>query len=389
MKKTLIAVAAAAALTTSAFAEVTFGGWGRAIRAPVASMGGDAITFTSTSWGGDGRIGFGMDFTSENVDMHADFKLEDGNAAINDQLKVVVRPIENLSISIGKLQDDTLRGDCCYGSWTWLRPNWLGGMLEKSYKAEDEGLTFSRTIDLKGVAVKATPVEGLVILAGIPVAVNGYGDENIGNDGDARLAETAYKAAKVAFGYTIDGIGQIKAQFLGKGPGSDYGEDDTGDLEVAFKLSAVENLSAEVGFKMQILDDSDAAKKLVALGARYQVNDACAVAASAAVTLYGNSDYDPSMAFGAGVDYALDNGVGLCADVRVAMPQNDIDPSIGFMVGASKGFSNGKLSAGFQGVSVAEGSGTGLCGSLKPAKDGAYEADGFVWAVPVCFEYWF
>ncbi|WP_318713591.1 hypothetical protein [Treponema sp.] len=389
MKKTLIAVAAAAALTTSAFAEITFGGWGRAIWAPVASMGGDAITFTSTSWGGDGRIGFGMDFTSENVDMHADFKLEDNKAEINDQLKVVVRPIENLSISIGKLQDDTLRGDCCYGSWNWLRPNWLGGMLEKSYKAEDEGLTFSRTIDLKGVAVKATPVEGLVILAGIPVAVNGYGDENIGNDGDARLAETAYKAAKVAFGYTIDGIGQIKAQFLGKGPGSDYGEDDTGDLEVAFKLSAVENLSAEVGFKMQILDDSDAAKKLVALGARYQVNDACAVAASAAVTLYGNSDYDPSMAFGAGVDYALDNGVGLCADVRVAMPQNDIDPSIGFMVGASKGFSNGKLSAGFQGVSVAEGSGTGLCGSLKPAKDGAYEADGFVWAVPVCFEYWF
>ena len=389
MKKTLIAVAAAAALTTSAFAEVTFGAWGRAIWAPVASMGGDAITFTSTSWGGDGRIGFGMDFTSENVDMHADFKLEEGNAAINDQLKVVVRPIENLSISIGKLQDDTLRGDCCYGSWNWLRPNWFGGILDTSYKAEDEGLTFSRTIDLKGVAVKATPVEGLVILAGIPVATNGYGDGNIGNDRDARLAETAYKAAKVAFGYTIDGIGQIKAQFLGKGPSSNYGEDDTGDLEVAFKLSAVENLSAEVGFKMQLLDDSDAAKKLVALGARYQVNDACAVAASAAVTLYGNSDYDPSMAFGAGVDYALDNGVGLCADVRVAMPQNDIDPSIGFMVGASKGFSNGKLSAGFQGVSVAEGSGTGLCGSLKPAKDGAYEADGFVWAVPVCFEYWF
>ena len=389
MKKTLIAVAAAAALTTSAFAEITFGGWGRAIWAPVASMGGDAITFTSTSWGGDGRIGFGMDFTSENVDMHADFKLEGEKPEINDQLKIVVRPIENLSISIGKLQDDTLRGDCCYGSWNWLRPNWLGGMLEKSYKAEDEGLTFSRTIDLKGVAVKATPVEGLVILAGIPVAVNGWGDENIGNDGDDRLAETAYKAAKVGFGYTIDGIGQIKAQFLGKGPGSDYGEDDTGDLEVAFKLSAVENLSAEVGFKMQILDDSDAANKLVALGARYQVNDACAVAASAAVTLYGNSDYDPSMAFGAGVDYALDNGIGLCADVRVAMPQNDIDPSIGFMVGASKGFSNGKLSAGFQGVSVAENSGTGLCGALKPAKDGAYEADGFVWAVPVCFEYWF
>ena len=377
MKKTLIAVAAAAALTTSAFAEITFGGWGRAIWAPVASNGGDAVTFTSTSWGGDGRIGFGMDFTSENVDMHADFKLEEGKAEINDQLKIVVRPIENLSISIGKLQDDTLRGDCCYGSWNWLRPSWIS----------DEGITFSRTIDLKGVAVKATPVEGLVILAGIPVANNGGKAEDMGHT--SNLAEDAYKAAKVGFGYTIDGVGQIKAQFLGKGPSSDYGEDDTGDLEVAFKLSAVENLSAEVGFKMQILDDSDAAKKLVALGARYQVNDACAVAASADVTLYGNSDNDPSMAFGAGVDYALDNGIGLCADVRVAMPQNDIDPSIGFMVGASKGFSNGKLSAGFQGVSVAEGSGTGLCGAMKPAKDGALEADGFVWAIPVCFEYFF
>ena len=377
MKKTLIAVAAAAALTTSAFAEITFGGWGRAIWAPVASNGGDAVTFTSPSWGGKGRIGFGMDFTSENVDMHADFKLEDDKADINDQLKIVVRPIENLSISIGKLQDDTLRGDCCYGSWNWLRPNWIS----------DEGITFSRTIDLKGVAVKATPVEGLVILAGIPVSDNGGEATAMGNT--SNLAEDAYKAAKVGFGYTIDGVGQIKAQFLGKGPSSDYGEDDTGDLEVAFKLSAVENLSAEVGFKMQLLDDSDAAKKLVALGARYQVNDACAVAASAAVTLYGNSDYDPSMAFGAGVDYALDNGIGLCADVRVAMPQNDIDPSIGFMVGASKGFSNGKLSAGFQGVSVAEKSGTGLCGAMKPAKDGVAEVDGFVWAVPVCFEYWF
>ena len=377
MKKTLIAVAAAAALTTSAFAEVTFGGWGRAIWAPIASNGGDAVTFTSTSWGGKGRIGFGMDFTSENVDMHADFALEDGAANINDQCKIVVRPIENVSISIGKLQDDTLRGDCCYGSWNWLRPSWIS----------DEGITFSRTIDLNGVAVKATPVEGLVILAGVPVSDNSGSATAMGHT--SNLAEDAYKAAKVGFGYTIDGIGQIKAQFLGDGTEADNGDVDTGDFEVAFKLSAVENLSAEVGFKMAITDVEDDENKTIALGARYQVNDACAVAASAAVELPGNSDLDPSMAFGAGVDYVLDNGIGLCADVRVAMPQNDIDPSIGFLLGASKGFSNGKLSVGFQGVSVAENSETGFAGAMKPAKDGVLEADGFVWAVPVCFEFSF
>ena len=61
------------------------------------------------------------------------------------------------------------------------------------------------------------------------------------------------------------------------------------------------------------------------------------------------------------------------------------------VAGVSKGFSNGKLSAGFQGVNVSEksfnlkGDKTGFAGNgtFNPA------TDGFVWTIPVCFEYWF
>ena len=371
MKKTLIAAAAAVALTASAAAEITFSGWGRQIWA-IGSDGDDTKTATMTSWGWSPRMGYAMDFTSENVDLHADFKLEE--MAINDQLKVNIRPMEGVQLSIGKLQEDALRGDACFGSWNWIRPSWIS----------DEGMIFSRTIDLNGVEAKITAVENLVVVAGIPVPKDG-------DDGD-KLAEDAFKAIKIGAGYTIDGVGVLKAQFLGKGKDSDYGKDDTGDFEVAFKLTSVENLSAEVGFKMPILDDSDAATKTIALGGRYQVNEACAVAANAAIYLPGNSDIDPSFQFGAGVDYALDNGISLVADVRVAMPQNDIDPSVAFLAGVSKGFSNGKLSIGFQAVNVAEGCGKvagdnaiGFAGNktFVPAEDG------LVWAIPVCFEYFF
>ena len=56
MKKTLIAVAAAAALTaTSAFAEITFGAWLRTLTAPVASNGEDTVVGTANSWGWGAR----------------------------------------------------------------------------------------------------------------------------------------------------------------------------------------------------------------------------------------------------------------------------------------------------------------------------------------------
>jgi len=372
MKK-LIAVSAVAALAATALsAEVTFGGWGRQIWVPAGSNGDETKTATMTSWGWGPRMGYAMDFKSDNVDMHADFKLEDGKAEINDQLRVNIRPIEGVQLSIGKLQEDALRGDACFGSWNWIRPSWI----------DDEGWTFSRTVDFEGVDAKITAVENLVVIAGIPVPRDGASGEK---------TEDAFKKIKIGAGYTIEGVGVVKAQFLGKGKASDYGEDDTGDFEAAFKLTAVENLTAEVGFKMPILDDSDAAVKTVALGASYKANDALALNANFGLFLPGNSDADPAMAFGVGADYALENGLGLTADVRALLPQNDADPTIAFLAGVSKGFSNGKLSAGFQGVNVSEksvnlkGDKTGFAGNgtFNPA------TDGFVWTIPVCFEYWF
>ena len=64
MKKTLIAVAAAAALTTSAFAEITFGAWLRTITG-VANNGEDMVTGMSNSWGGMRPSRIGVNWVSD------------------------------------------------------------------------------------------------------------------------------------------------------------------------------------------------------------------------------------------------------------------------------------------------------------------------------------
>ena len=198
MKKTLIAVAAAAALTTSAFAEVTFGAWLRVLAAPVASDGDETVTAMGNSWGygarvarlnvnavaEDGRAGFDMGIYND---------LNDG-LSTGDQWSIWTKPVEQVKLSFGKYDNNTLRGDLCYGSWNWLRPT-------SSWYVDDEGLLMSGNGG-KGALIEVTPMEGLYIQALIPI------------DTTKQKAEDVYKNARGGFAYNIDGIGKIKGQVI-------------------------------------------------------------------------------------------------------------------------------------------------------------------------------
>lgn len=391
MKKILAVAATMATLATAAFAELSVGAWGRGIWAPVANAGGEAITFTSTSWGGDYRIGFGMDFRSENIDVHADYNLENGSANINDQLFIAVRPASMVTVRMGILQNDTLRGDAVFGSWDWLRPNWI----------DDEGWTMSRTVALHGIDATIKPFDGLDIVLGIPVEAQGRDNPDLGNKDKkegANLAEEAYKNIKIGAGYKISDIGQVKLQFLANSAEKEVKKADSnitetkkalGVFEAAFNFTKVENLFVEAGAKFNLHEDKDEGENQFRAFATYNLNG-INLAANFGYDVPRDSDKDPTTRFGAGVGFGLQNGIGIDADVRVNIPgAEDADPSVGFLLGASKGFSNGKISAGIQVVSVGEGSGNGFAGSIKPAEDGAYKDDGLVWVVPVCFTYWF
>ena len=411
MKKTLIAVAAAAALTaTSAFAEITFGAWLRTLTAPVASNGEDTVVGTANSWGWgartaridingvseDGKAGFAMNvFNDMSMDISA-----------GDRAVLWVKPVDMIKISVGKYDspDNGLRGDFCYGSWNWLRPyNW---------GFDGEGLTFDG-IWRKGMMIEADPIEGLHAFVVIPMA-----DANA--DSYYTKAEDAYRNVQIGFGYAIDGVGKLKAQFIGDDSYTTDAEGDrdetktTGQIGVAFDLNAVENLYVTVGARFGIADKDyrpDYIKMAFTAGASYQVSDAMKFSVDGGYIQYqddctvrNDEAVDNVFFVGAGVDYTIMDGLSLAADVRYmsnvkGINTKDADAvknfkgygkdydegAISFLVGINKSVSsNGSLGIGFQGA-------TNGCGFVQSNGKGlvANATDDFVWAIPVSVAVWF
>ena len=395
MKKTLIAVAAAAALTaTSAFAEITFGAWLRTLTAPVASNGEDTVVGTANSWGWgartaridingvseDGKAGFAMNvFNDMSMDISA-----------GDRAVLWVKPVDMIKISVGKYDspDNGLRGDFCYGSWNWLRPyNW---------GFDGEGLTFDG-IWRKGMMIEADPIEGLHAFVVIPM-------EDANADSYYKKAEDTYRNVQIGFGYAIDGVGKLKAQYIGDDSYTTDAEGDrdetktTGQIGVAFDLNAVENLYVTVGARFGIADKDyapDYLKMAFTAGASYQVSDAMKFSVDGGYKQYQDKTVgkdgdkkDNEFFVGAGVDYTIMDGLNLAADVRyknIGYGKEGDDGAISFLVGVNKSVSsNGSLGIGFQGA-------TNGCGFVQSGGKGlvADEADDFVWAIPVSVSVWF
>ncbi|MCQ2241336.1 outer membrane beta-barrel protein [Treponema sp.] len=410
MKKTLIAVAAAAALTTSAFAEITFGSWLRVLTAPVASDGKDTVASMGNSWGWGARVA--------RIDVHA--AAEDGKVGFEmgvwndknnglsagDDAYIWAKPVDAVKVSYGQYDNPTpLRGDFCYGSWNWLRPQaWL---------QDDEGLLMSGKAN-NGLKVEITPMDGLYVLVMAPI------------DTTQAKAEDVYKNLQTGFAYNIEGVGKLKAQLILKNTpkveaaantatgyyfdtttgtakandNSKTASDATLDktVEVAFDLTSVENLYVGVGFQMVMLDKMEdrglqANQKMkIALAAGYQVNDELKVSASGAYFMYqkGKNDggQDGRFQAGVGVDYNLGDGMNLSADVRylakAGVENNDKTDRMAFSVGVTKGISsNGYIGAAFQ---AQTNSGNWATNVIKA---NAENNDKLTWCVPVAISCWF
>ena len=447
MKKTLIAVAAAAALTaTSAFAEITFGAWLRVLASPVASTGEDIIAGVENSWGWGARTArININGTSEDgkagfvMGVYNDFESGLGQG---DDAYLWVKPVDTVKVSVGKFDSPTngLRGDFCYGSWNWLRPyNWA---------YDGEGLTFDG-IWRKGMMLEADPIEGLHAFAVIPMSST------------YAKAEDVYKNIQVGFGYAIEGVGKLKAQYIGdyskkddkaaaakktwalgnkedkdgnwvfddtKSEAPSYKQntvkavaanDDvmtTGQIGVAFDLTAVENLYVTVGARFGIADKDyrpDYLKMAFTAGASYQVSEAMKFSVDGGYVQYQDDcvardgeAVDNVFFVGAGVDYAIMDGLSLAADVRYmsnakaaekdydikAYGKDSDEGAISFLVGVNKSVgSNGSLGVGFQGATNGCGFTWGTPGEKGDGVGGlkANAADDFVWAIPVSVSVWF
>ena len=434
MKKTLIAVAAAAALTaTSAFAEITFGAWLRVLASPVASTGEDIIAGVENSWGYGARTArININGTSEDgkagfvMGVYNDFESGLGQG---DDAYLWVKPVDTVKVSVGKFDSPTngLRGDFCYGSWNWLRPgNWA---------YDGEGLTFDG-IWRQGLMVEADPMDGLHAFAVIPMS-SSY-----------KSAEETYRNIQVGFGYAIEGVGKLKAQFIGDYSYSqkakktvynvksdieniddeksvfeskevDTGKKDkdktTGQIGVAFDITAIENLYVTVGARFGIADKdyrSDYLKMAFTAGASYQVSEQMKFSVDGGYVQYQDKcvardgkAVDNVFFVGAGVDFAVMDGLNAVADVRYMsnakaggnkFGKDGDEGAISFLIGVNKSVSsNGSIGIGFQGATnncgLVTNDGSGIVGgkSYTAGEDGNKDNDNFVWAIPVSVSVWF
>lgn len=408
MKKALAILMIFALVASVAFAEVSIGAWGRGIFLPVYSNGDDTITDTAPSWGGwagdESRIGFTIAGNSDNVGFVIDGNVDGGAFSMGDNQYIWVKPVSMLTVRMGNIFDDTLRGNAAYGSFNWYRA--LGN-------GDGEDVTFSRigiNRSREGFEVALAPMDALY------VALYFY---NL----DKNLAENLFKNMQFAVGYTIDGIGQIKGQVYTQQQAEmetttrvttvdEYGWEPTdpfsavppawvvvvpagttitttaatGDydaqisIEAAFNLTMVENLFVELGFKMNTNNDYLTTVNFNGLEAQVEDYKKIALYAKynmAPVTIHFSSinelakagDTELKYKLIAGLDFDAGNGIGVAADVTYTGTTVDsVDPVFTGFAGVTKGFSNGKIGAG-----------------LQVKNDG----DDTQFAIPVLMEYWF
>ena len=404
----------------------------RALAAPVASDGKDTVTAAGNSWG----------YGARTARLNVNGKSEDGTAGFSmgiyndvsmslsagDEANLWIKPHEMVKVSYGKYDNNTLRGDLCYGSWNWLRPT-------SSWIAEDEGLLMSGN-GATGLMAEITPMENLYIQALVPITTT------------QTKADQTYKNLRGGFAYTIPGTAKIKAQYIGKGAGTtkevkkgdficytktkagvndenpqdvagkddllaaekdgytigvkladkDVAKDDGNtncDLEAEVDVLAVENLFLGVGFQYHVVKDgkdSQADAMKIALGASYQINEDLKVSASGAFFTNYDSKVDSRFQAGAGVDYNIGDGLSANADLRYLSKYGydgkkaDNTDSIAFSAGIQKGVSNGYIGIAFQGQT---NSGTFANNVItgKPNDDGEYK--NFTWCIPIALSVWF
>jgi hypothetical protein len=369
MKKALAILMIFALVASVAMAEVTVGAWGRGIFVPASDTGADGSVLEATekaTWGGSPRVGFTVSGSSDNVgfvvELKADYDATDADLLLNDQQKIWVKPIDMLKFSLGRVEVDTLRGNAAFGSFNWDRDFGANEGEDVTFTRISTGVGGNKTWNpALGFVTEVTPMDALFI----GIAFCDVTDEQGAAPGGRTT--NLFKNIQVAAGYTIEGIGQIRAQYIGEGrvPDADgIYEENAAIMEMAFKFTMIENLYADVGFRMPLDTDLSGEWKNIALYANYKV--AGAVIHALGIFMLGDSDN--AMNFAAGVDYEV-SGIGLEADLRY---YNDIwtgsgDARIAFFVGAKKGFSNGLIGAGLEIES---------------------EAD-MGWAIPIRMEYWF
>ena len=322
MKK-IVGIIAAAALATSAFAEVNVSSWNRAVFEPIHYNGDTLNSYSGPSWAlgsGNCRAGLSFGASTENAGIAIDINANEGPGT-GDNALVWVKPVEMLTVKIGKINDTLGRLDHAFGTWNLARFN---GVC-----MQGEGFVVDRTRDKQGFEVTLEPVEGLVIdynaNFGAEFANPYDGDDKIKNT-DNHTYTVMWENSSTVVGYKAD-FGFIRAVINGQ-PAAKYSVKDTDTkpaalIGLAADITAIENLALKVGVSIPTVLKAKTSKIDFGAGVDYTL-DALTLHAQTILSLRAkkyNSDNDCDLgAFtayvGAGVDFAFNDAWKLITDVR-------------------------------------------------------------------------
>jgi len=391
MKRTLVVLALLLAVGIAlCFADdaakpagITFGSWARSIYAPLMSIDSDVSAGMGTSWGGDARVGFTIKADSETAGFYACMDADNNAVGISDDVSVYVKPIPGLKFAGGTSYDDTLRNNgAAFGTWNWIR---VGDGL-----GEDFGFHRVNSANLGNVEV-SFKYEGLYVYVDQSQSnckVDGTKYTKLSKYGDGTDVPTdAMNNLAFGAGYTIAGIGTIKAQALG------YASSGTTEVtkgkitadstyrlfEAGFNVAAVPNLSAEADVRVPSDTDKAGFDFAVPVSGSYKAG-AATINAFFQYWKFDTAANDKgSMQGGAGVDYDIGDGLGFQSDVRYSDKYWNAAADkarISFFGGLNKTLAVGQIGIGFEYCTLAFGT----------DYSGAQSADKAQWALPIKWE---
>ena len=235
MKK-IVGIMAAAALATSAFAEINIGSWNRGVFVPFHYDGDKVLSFEGPSWDvgstGGVRTGLGFSASSENAGMVFDIHGNTGAAiAMGDNAYTWVKPVDMLTVKFGKMDNNWGRLDHCFGTWD--------GWRFSNSVTRGEGIGGVERQKGLGAEVTLQPVEGLVI------------DYEANFTGDNHAYDVLWESSSTMIGYQAD-FGFVRAIINGQQAQKykNKADEDTKPAAIiglAADITAVENLTLKVG----------------------------------------------------------------------------------------------------------------------------------------------
>jgi hypothetical protein len=184
-----------------------------------------------------------------------------GNRFDTIWLDVWVKPTDWLRFDVGSIEDWTLWGK--FGQETFA---------PYTQRSRDEDAIFTEFYYPSGALMTIKPNDKLFIGVGLPaLKSNGTADNpNSYNPSyliNAEDAEKAYERVQAAAGYTIDGVGLARVQYVGANPSADVTAtsmdapsvmiNSHAKIEGAFAYDGIPGLLIDVGFKIPIEFEQD------------------------------------------------------------------------------------------------------------------------------------